>query len=72
MVIIEKVTCSSEHLVTGGLSGILRIFDLFTSASVDPETGEAVNDLAYQPDHMLLEKQLDQPILQIDCGHFSL
>ena len=69
----------SEHLIsskfrtdlilTASLEGTLRLFHVILEVS--PDEGSASEATEAAPHHLLLETNLEQPILQLAVGHFS-
>jgi Bardet-Biedl syndrome 9 protein len=54
---VDNSPRSTPKIVTGSFSGVLRIYQPLSSQ--------------FNPAHLLLESQLQEPILQVAMGHFS-
>ncbi len=58
------IIANADQLVLGGRSGTLWIFD--PGFNTD-ETGSAPAQ-PYKPEHLLIEQQMDHPIVQVAAG----
>jgi len=55
---VDNDPAGTQKIVTGSLQGVLRVFS--------PRQGD------YKVEHQLLEVQLEQPVLQLLAGHFTV
>lgn len=58
-----------EQIAIGSFAGVLRLFD-FGSKLPDDAQAAPVSSGRVKPENLLLEKQLDSPIVQLATGYF--
>ncbi len=60
-----RILHSSEQIIVGSHSGVLRIYDPGLN-----ESDKEVASLEFRPEHLLLELQLNNAVLQVETGSF--
>lgn len=59
---VSKLNSDSDYIITGSHGGVVRVFKPACTATTDGHIG------SYKVTDLLIEKMLEDPILQVDTG----